>query len=158
MDRHNELLRRLRNDEVLADRVIHMLAEPEPVQYTTADAMLRLVRPMLVGRAVEHLACVALDSQLRVIDRDIVSVGGVGFTVADPVVVLRWVLTRKRAPTAFILAHNHPSGGPTASREDMAIWRRMHDAATTVGLRHPDHLIVVDDGRWTSMQMQHPLA
>ena len=61
-------------------------------------------------------------------------------TPASPREVLRAVLL---APTrAFVLWHNHPSGDPAPSEDDVAITRRLHTAAEIVGVDLVDHVIV----------------
>ena len=47
--------------------------------------------------------------------------------------------------------HNHPSGDPTPSDEDIAFTRRMDSACRLVGLRLVDHLVVAGLGRWASI-------
>jgi DNA repair protein RadC len=54
------------------------------------------------------------------------------------------------AAAALILVHNHPSGDPTPSAEDVAITTRLRQVGELVGIRVLDH-VVVGRGRWTSM-------
>ena len=57
---------------------------------------------------------------------------------------------------AFAVAHNHPSGDPTPSKEDIEITRRLREAADMFGIRMLDHIVIgreryvsfVDDGYW----------
>lgn len=51
-----------------------------------------------------------------------------------------------------ILFHNHPSGDPSPSAEDMAFTRRMAEAGELIGIRMIDHLIVGGIGRWYSFR------
>ena len=51
----------------------------------------------------------------------------------------------------MILVHNHPSGDPTPSPEDLAMTRTVADAASVVGVPLVDHVIVVASGRYSSM-------
>jgi len=55
------------------------------------------------------------------------------------------------AASAMILVHNHPSGDPTPSPEDLAMTRTVADAASVVGVPLVDHVIVVASGRYSSM-------
>jgi DNA repair protein RadC len=61
--------------------------------------------------------------------------------------ILRWVLTRKKPASGFIVAHNHPSGDPRPSREDKTVTGRIVEAATVVGLTCFDHIILGNSGR-----------
>ncbi len=57
---------------------------------------------------------------------------------------------------AFIVAHNHPSGDPAPSRDDIEITRRLKEAAEILGVRFLDHIVIgrgryvsfVEDGYW----------
>jgi DNA repair protein RadC len=55
--------------------------------------------------------------------------------------------------TAVILAHNHPSGEPTPSREDVALTADIVQAATAMGITVHDH-IIVGLGRWLSFRAE----
>ena len=52
---------------------------------------------------------------------------------------------------AIILVHNHPSGDPSPSREDLAMTARVVEAASVLGLVVRDH-VIVGNGRWTSFR------
>jgi DNA repair protein RadC len=52
----------------------------------------------------------------------------------------------KDAAAAILLVHNHPSGDPTPSPEDLAFTRRMEDAGKNLGVQVLDHVIVARDG------------
>jgi DNA repair protein RadC len=54
----------------------------------------------------------------------------------------------------FFLAHNHPSGDPSPSAEDMAFTKRLKDAGEIVGPRLIDHLILGDDDSWVSLKQR----
>jgi len=71
-----------------------------------------------------------------------VSLGGVVLTIVDPKVLFRTLLAR--GATAFIIAHNHPSGDPTPSQEDLEMTKRIVAGAEVLGLRCLDHFIIGD--------------
>ncbi len=52
---------------------------------------------------------------------------------------------------AVILVHNHPSGDPTPSREDLAMTAQVVEAAAVLGIAVRDH-VIVGNGRWTSFR------
>ena len=56
----------------------------------------------------------------------------------------------RAAAAALVLVHNHPSGDPTPSAEDLAITQRLRQAGELVGIRVLDH-VVIGRGRWASM-------
>ncbi|MBU1706924.1 JAB domain-containing protein, partial [bacterium] len=57
---------------------------------------------------------------------------------------------------AFILCHNHPSGHPTPSPEDIELTRRLVQAGKAMGIELLDHIIVTDK-QWTSFRDSHLL-
>jgi DNA repair protein RadC len=64
-----------------------------------------------------------------------------GVRAADP---LRLAL--RAAASGFVLVHNHPSGDPTPSAEDVTFTRRVADAASVVGVPLLDHVVVAREG------------
>jgi DNA repair protein RadC len=105
------------------------------------------------GAPLDHERCavVALDSLLRVIDSCVLTVGTDRVTIMDAKQILRWVLTREKAASGFIVAHNHPSGNPKPSAEDIRTTERLAVAAKVVGLTCFDHIILGRGGQYTSM-------
>ena len=98
--------------------------------------------PRYGNLSVEHLGALLVDSRERLLEGGdiILSRGAIDETPASPREILRAVLL---APTrAFVLWHNHPSGDPTPSEDDMAITQRLHSAAKIVGVELLDHVIV----------------
>ena len=140
-------------DPSLVDRVL-LIAEPEPMDTVRTPAqMYDLFAPLLVGLDHEALACVALDRRLRPIEVAVLTRGSLAYTVMDPCRILRWVLTRGRPAHGFALAHNHPSGNPDPSQEDIDVTRKVADAARVVRCRLFDHVVIAGD-RCVSMAEQ----
>ena len=54
----------------------------------------------------------------------------------------------------IILAHNHPSGDPSPSAEDLAFTRRMAEAGDLIGIRLVDHLILASEEKWVSLRQR----
>ncbi len=83
---------------------------------------------------------------LKIVD---VASGGLDATLAMPRDVFRQAV--RDAASAVIVCHNHPSGDPEPSREDVRITERLRDAAEIIGLRFLDHIVFGDD-RFVSLQ------
>ncbi len=83
---------------------------------------------------------------LKIVD---VATGGLDATLAMPRDVFRQAV--RDAASAVIVCHNHPSGDPEPSREDVRITERLRDAAEIIGLRFLDH-IVFGHERYVSLQ------
>jgi DNA repair protein RadC len=96
--------------------------------------------PQFGGRPVEQFGVVLLDARRGLIAARIVSSGSVDASTADPRAIFREaILARAAGVVAF---HNHPSGDPTPSTEDVAVTRRLIAAAAIVGIEIVDHLIL----------------
>lgn len=153
------------NPELVARLLMVAEQDSQPSPVTCPSEAARIVAPLLAGHEVERLAVVALDRRRRVVDADVVSIGNDGACIVCPRAILRWVLTRSRPCSGFILAHNHPSGDPTPSRQDEDVTDRVAAAARTLGLPLLDHLVIAGPSRWVSMaglgmvpQHREPLA
>lgn len=98
---------------------------------------------------VEHFKCVLMNTKNEIMKIVDVSTGGLDATLAMPRDVFRQAI--RDGASAVIVCHNHPSGDPEPSRDDVALTKRLDEAATLLGIRFLDH-IVFGDGRYTSMK------
>jgi DNA repair protein RadC len=102
----------------------------------------------------EHFFVVMLDTKNRFVGQHLVSIGSVSAAIVHPREVLKAVILTSAAAVLFV--HNHPSGDPTPSKEDLEITRRLREVCDLLGVRAMDHVIVgdgryvsfVDDGYW----------
>jgi DNA repair protein RadC len=83
---------------------------------------------------------VLLNTANRVIEDYTVSVGGLASSVVEPRAVFRRAILRNAA--SLICLHNHPSGNPRPSREDIRITRQLVRAGRIMGVTVQDHLII----------------
>lgn len=97
--------------------------------------------------AKEHFIALHLDGKNQIICIDRVSTGSLNQSVVHPREVFKGALLSSAA--ALILVHNHPSGDPDPSRDDIEITRRLHEAGDLVGIKVLDH-IIVGERRFTS--------
>jgi len=98
----------------------------------------------LRGERQECIYCLLLDAKNRVMREVAVSRGGLTTSLAHPREILRTAIAE--AANAIILVHNHPSGDPTPSADDIHLTRRVKQAAELAGIRLLDHVIVADEG------------
>ncbi|OFW14901.1 MAG: hypothetical protein A3F70_04740 [Acidobacteria bacterium RIFCSPLOWO2_12_FULL_67_14] len=91
---------------------------------------------------VERFGIVMLDTKHRVIRVKIVSVGTLDSTVVHPREVFREAAAASSA--AIVLFHNHPSGDPTPSADDLVLTTRLVSAGGIMGIDVIDHLILAD--------------
>ena len=88
-----------------------------------------------------------LDGKNRVICCDLVSIGSLNQSIVHPREVFKTACLSNAA--AVILIHQHPTGDPSPSSEDIAITRRLKEAGEIMGIKILDH-IIVGDGEYLS--------
>jgi DNA repair protein RadC len=84
----------------------------------------------------------SIDSRGRAIARDVISAGSLNSTVVHPRDLFKVALMRNAA--GVILAHNHPSGDPEPSDDDIALTKRLVSAGQILGIPVHDHVIVTE--------------
>ncbi|BDV41424.1 UPF0758 protein [Geotalea uraniireducens] len=102
-------------------------------------------------RRKEYFMALLLDGKNRIIREVQISEGSLNQSIVHPREVFNPAVRESAA--AVILVHNHPSGDPTPSREDLDITRRLREAGDLMGIRVLDH-IIVGDGRFISFVAQ----
>jgi len=90
----------------------------------------------------ERMIALGLTNKLAILGIVKVAEGGASLTLVDPKVLFRTLLTM--GACKFILAHNHPSGDPTPSQEDLALTKRIGEGGDLLGLQCLDHVIFGD--------------
>jgi DNA repair protein RadC len=101
-----------------------------------------LLLPQYGARAVEQFGLVMLDTKHRMLRVRVISVGCLDSTVVHPREVFREAAAA--AAAAIVLFHNHPSGDPAPSADDVALTARMVDAGAVMGIDVLDHVILAD--------------
>jgi len=114
----------------------------ERPRLTTPRQLATYLLPQYGAGAVEQFGIVMLDTKHRVIRVRIVSMGSLDSTVVHPREVFREAASASAA--AIVLFHNHPSGDPTPSPDDLVLTTRMVNAGDIMGIDVVDHLILAD--------------
>jgi DNA repair protein RadC len=91
----------------------------------------------------EHFVGFYLNSRNQVLRREIISIGSLNASIVHPREVFIPALAVSAA--SLILAHNHPSGDPSPSEEDLAITRRITESGRLLGIELLDHVVVARD-------------
>lgn len=97
----------------------------------------------------EHFRIVLLDTKNQIIVTEEISVGTLNASIVHPRDVFKAAI--KRNSNSMILIHNHPSGDPTPSNEDINITNRLIDAGNLIGIKVLDH-IIIGDNRYISFK------
>lgn len=123
--------------------------EERPGRIHAAEDVYKLLMREFKHREVEIFKAVLLNAKNDVLKSVDVASGGLDATMAMPRDVFRQAV--REAAAAVIVCHNHPSGDPEPSQDDIALTRRLSDAAAVLGIRFLDH-IVFGDGRFVSIK------
>lgn len=107
---------------------------------------------LIAGGKQEEFHIVTLDTKNQVIDTHCITVGTLDASLVHPREVFRAAI--KDAASSIILVHNHPSGDPTPSREDIAVTKRLTDSGKTLGIDVLDHIVL---GRPNSISIQETM-
>lgn len=129
-------------------RRLNALPPPERALIRHADDAVALLRD-LATLTQEQVRVVLLDANRRCVDVQTVYIGTVHGTLLRVAEVFRPALARN-CPS-FILAHNHPSGDPAPSPEDIELTRTLIAAGRILDITLVDHLIIGSDG-WVSLK------
>ena len=114
----------------------------ERPQITSARDAAELLLPQFGNRPVEHFGVVLLDTKHRVLRSTLLSVGTLDTSVVHPREVFREATGGGAA--AIVLFHNHPSGDPLPSDDDVALTRRLVRAGELMGIVVLDHVILAE--------------
>lgn len=100
----------------------------------------RLVKDEMRGLDREHFRVMILGTRNQLLALETVSIGGLNSAQAHPREIFKEAI--KRSGAALILLHNHPSGDPTPSQEDVEISKRILEAGKILGIEVLDHVII----------------
>jgi DNA repair protein RadC len=88
----------------------------------------------------EHFVCLYLNTKNQVLHKQTVFIGSLNASIVHPREVYKEAL--KRSAASIICLHNHPSGDPTPSREDIEVTKRLSECGKIIGIDLLDHLII----------------
>lgn len=114
----------------------------KPAVCNSIDAFL-LLHPKLSDLDHEELWALLLNTSNKVIDTIKIGQGGINSTMADVRILMKAAVDKNA--TAFIIAHNHPSGNLRPSAEDDKLTNQMRQAGEIMNIRLRDHIIIVPD-------------
>jgi len=132
-----------RADAILALRRLfeHLALEPvEGLSVSSSRDVYDMFRVRLASSLKEQFLVLTLNTRNQILSEDLCALGGVNTVHVHPSEVVRQAVLRS-APSIICL-HNHPSGDPTPSPEDRLLTERIVQAASLLGVRLLDHVIV----------------
>ncbi|MEC0225569.1 RadC family protein [Paenibacillus alba] len=99
----------------------------------------------------EHFVCLFLNTKNHLLAQETLSMGSLNASIVHPREVFRAAI--KRSSASIVCVHNHPSGDPTPSPEDIQLTHRLVEAGTIIGIEVLDH-VIIGDQRFISLKEQ----
>lgn len=99
----------------------------------------------------EFFMTICLNSKLQIESKSVISIGSLDSAPVHPREVFAPAV--KRGAAAVVVAHNHPSGDPTPSPNDIDVTKRLLKSSEILGIKLIDH-VIVGNGRFTSMKTE----
>ena len=124
-----ELGRRRRESEAIKKEII-----------SSSTDIVELVQPQLADLPHEEFWLILLNRANHIITKIILSKGGISGTVVDPRLVFKAAIEHQAS--GIILCHNHPSGNPKPSNEDVVLTKKLRDAGKNLDISILDHIII----------------
>jgi DNA repair protein RadC len=115
------------------------------------DRLMSYLNAVLARERVEHFRILFLDNRNRLLADEAQARGTVNHTPVYPREVVKRAL--ELHATAIILVHNHPSGDPTPSSDDVVVTQEIVQAARALSIVVHDH-VIVGNGRWLSFRQE----
>ncbi len=119
-----------------------------PQSFKNSREVYEYFRPKFYGLKKERFLCALLDAKNRVFKETVVSEGTLTSSLVHPREVFRDAI--KEAAASVLFVHNHPSGDPNPSRDDIDITKRLVETGKVIGINVIDH-IVISDGTYLSL-------
>lgn len=116
---------------------------------SSQDAV-ELLQPFLAEGDREKFVMVCLDTKNQPTAIHTVSVGSLNSSLVHPREVFKVAILANSA--SILLSHNHPSGDPTPSREDIEVSKRLCEVGSILGIEILDHVIIGSEGRYVSFK------
>jgi DNA repair protein RadC len=132
----------------LGRRAITSKGDERP-RFGSPEDIGRYLLPLYGGHREERFGIVMLDSKLRLIRSETLSVGTLDSSIAHPREIFRTAALA--SASAIALFHNHPSGDPSPSHDDVLLTSRLVAAGELMGINVVDH-VILGAGRWFSFR------
>ena len=126
------------------------LAPQDRVSINSPQDVVNMLQAEMAAYEQEHLVVLLLNTKNQVVNQAEIYVGNVNSSIVRPAEVFRPAV-RDNAPS-IVVAHNHPSGDPTPSPEDVSITRDLISAGKLLGIELLDHLVIGSGGRFVSLK------
>ena len=111
-----------------------------PFDIKNPEAVVKAIRASVQDKAKEHFKLILLNSRNRVIGISTISIGTLTTSLVHPREVFKEAIMHSAA--SVVLAHNHPSGDPDPSEDDLKITKKLVESGKILGIEVIDHIII----------------
>ena len=126
----------------LSKRLEYSSIEDTKITVKSPEDVVKTARNLLKGKKKEHFVVICLDTRNHLIKTSTVSIGSLDCSIVHPREVFKDAISSSAASVIFI--HNHPSGDPTPSEDDIKMTKRLIEAGEIIGIEVLDHIIICD--------------
>ena len=126
----------------LSKRLENSSGETTKITVKSPEDVVKTARNLLKGKKKEHFLVICLDTRNHLIKTSTVSIGSLDCSIVHPREVFKDAISSSAASVIFI--HNHPSGDPTPSEDDIKMTKRLIEAGEIIGIEVLDHIIICD--------------
>ena len=117
-------------------------SEVPEITVKSPDDAVKAAKNQLKGKKKEHFLVLCLDTRNHLININKVSIGSLDCSIVHPREVFKEAISSSAASVIFV--HNHPSGDPTPSEDDIKLTKRLVEAGEIIGIEVLDHIIICD--------------
>jgi DNA repair protein RadC len=130
-------------------RRLETFSEESKQKINSPEDVYRRIYPRMREQKKEMFIELCLDTKNQIIKEETISIGSLNANIVHPREVFKMALAESAAH--IIVVHNHPSGDPTPSREDIEITKKLAETGKVMGIDVLDH-VIIGDGRHFSMK------
>jgi DNA repair protein RadC len=120
-----------------------IIEEGKQKEIASAKEIYKLIKSKISSYTKEHLVVLSFDSRNKFLGMDTVSVGILNANLIHPRETFDTAIRRHAAH--IVVAHNHPSGDPEPSEDDLEITKRLIEAGKILGIEVVDHIVVTKE-------------
>jgi DNA repair protein RadC len=126
----------------LSKRLEDLPGEAAKITVKSPEDVIKTARTLLKGKKKEHFLILCLDTRNHLIKTNVVSIGSLDCSIVHPREVFKEAISSSASSVIFI--HNHPSGDPTPSDDDIKMTKRLIEAGEIIGIDVLDHIVICD--------------
>lgn len=109
--------------------------------------VVKAVKPMIADTNKEFFVALYLNTKNCILRQEVISIGSLNANIVHPREVFRTACIV--SASSIIVAHNHPSGDPAPSREDIELTKKLAESGKMIGIEVLDHVIIGHDRNYS---------